>query len=100
MRHPIAVLGPALGVYKCSLARATGPFSSHGCFCLVQRERPGKLLEDSQPLCETPYKLNSMFPVNISTPPLYSRIQLEYAACLLHLELEVGNHLKYMAIRT
>ena len=43
MRHLIFVLGLTLDVYRCSLARATGPFSSHGSFCLVQRERTGKL---------------------------------------------------------
>ena len=46
MRHPIVVLGPTFHVYKCSLVRVTGPFSSHGSFFLVktwlQRKRPGK----------------------------------------------------------
>ena len=42
MRHPAVVLGLTLNAHRCSLARATGPLSSHGCFCLVQRERPGK----------------------------------------------------------
>ena len=39
MRHLIVVLGLTLNVYRCSLARATGPFSSNGSFFLVQRER-------------------------------------------------------------
>ena len=42
MRHPIVVLGLTFNVHRCSLARATGLFSSHGSFRLVQRERPGK----------------------------------------------------------
>ena len=42
MRQLAVVLGFSLDVNRCSLARATGPFSSHGSFCLVQRERPGK----------------------------------------------------------
>ena len=42
MRNPVVVLGLTLDVYRCSLARTTGPFSSHSSFWLVQRKRPGK----------------------------------------------------------
>ena len=49
MRHPIVVLRLKLYVYRCSLARATGPFSSHGSFCLVQRERPATSLREDTP---------------------------------------------------
>ena len=41
MRHLAIVLELTLHVYRCSLARATGPFSSQGSFCLVQREQTG-----------------------------------------------------------
>ena len=41
LRHLIVVLGMTLNVYKFSLAKATGPFVSHGSFCPVQRKRPG-----------------------------------------------------------
>ena len=36
MRHRIVVLGVILNMYRCSLARATGPFSSQGSFGLVE----------------------------------------------------------------
>ena len=45
MHHLIVVPGLTLNVYRRSLARATGPFSSHGSFCFVQREQPGTVSE-------------------------------------------------------
>ena len=40
MSHLIAVLKLKLDVYRCSLTREPRFFSSHGSYCLVQRERP------------------------------------------------------------
>ena len=52
MRHLIVVLGLTLYVYRCLLARATGPFFSHGSFCFVangrKRERPGSRLTEAR----------------------------------------------------
>ena len=56
MRHLIVFLGLTLHVNRYSLARATGPFFSHGCFCLVKvngwpvSERPGMAQSVSGPV--------------------------------------------------
>ena len=48
MHHVIVVRGLTLHGYRCSLARATGPFSSHGNFCLVQRNGRANRLREAR----------------------------------------------------
>ena len=67
-RHLVVVLGLTLHVNRGSLARATGPFSFHGSFCLVKvngrKPSPrgqGWHNQFLDPLYETPYKFNSIF---------------------------------------
>ena len=68
MRHPIFVLGLIFNVHRCSLARATGPFSSHGRLCHVQRERRANHFRDNIG------KETYMFPVDIYNSSFYSMI--------------------------
>ena len=74
IRHLIVFLRLILHINRCLLANATGPFSSNGSFCLVQRKRPGKPSRESllQDLTQS-------------------------AECLLHCELEeLVNHLDHL----